>query len=56
VKGFSPLVHDNVTFILNSYYNGKIKGVCDDNFDENAAKTACKELYGNENVVVFNIS
>jgi len=41
---------------LNILYNGEIKAVCDDGFNVFAAETACKELYGNSEVISFKVS
>lgn len=35
-------------------YRDEERGVCDDSFAENAARVACRELYGSPNYISFS--
>jgi hypothetical protein len=45
------LVQNPRSGILSINYEGTLRGLCDDNFNDEDASVACRELYGNDRVV-----
>ena len=49
------LIHGEDGMLLFSY-SGSTRYVCDDGFDDNAAKVACYELYGSRIYTNFSVA